>query len=326
MPPVTSTVPVHSRARRRRAARASRRPGPRRRGPAAAARRSPARSARRVVVVGVDQDEPAGMLGLRRPHQTPHRRGRGVVTADRTAGHERERARVLAGQPVLDALAEPMLSTRVRDRRTPPAASQWTATTASGRHVRFARRGPAPSPGANRESCVVAVGRHRRAVSAQPADATGPPAASRHAARAPCRRRAGQAHADGRGAGGVQRERRPRRTAARRAPPAPGTRWRAARRRAAPGAARRRPLGVVERDLGEDVAAAPPRRAQAAERRAVVEPVVGQPLVEVVDGHRVGPGRRPLGEVEVGDGRVGGQRAGRRAGSTRPSPVDGSGR
>ncbi len=66
------------------------------------------RRQRRLLGIEVDQPEPFGMLGLRRPQQPPHRRTGQVITFDRTARDEHEPPVAVLPDPLLHQLQRPV--------------------------------------------------------------------------------------------------------------------------------------------------------------------------------------------------------------------------
>ena len=209
-------------------------------------------------------------------------------------------------------------------RRAPSTAHAARRRAASAAASGSSRRGTASGPPTGG-----AAGRDARRTSAVDRERPAAPASS-IARRPRCRRRSAGCHAH------PQRGRRRRRAGARRSRRTAATHRRRPRGRrsatacsAASSSAgcRPKPAGVVarlvgQRDLGEDLVAAAPGRAQALERRAVVVAGVGAAVVEVVDVDRLGAGRRPRASRSASAGRVaGGEHARWRAASTaRPRP------
>lgn len=247
---------------------------------------------------GVQQDEAVGPLGLRRPHQAPHGRagriGRLVVGGGhRTLGdHDQPRVH---GVVLTEPFAQPLQhhGGALGDGEAGNAEERAGARTAlvaggHGRPVEPVERAPSYGAQLAREGAQHQSfdGGHRGAQGVREVDADRV---------LPDR---GEADPQFRGARGVRTdavegERQPQSVVV---VHAEGVQGGVHQRRVHPELLRPAALVIGQGDLGEDLLAAPPGRAQALERRAVLQPGPGQTRVEVVQVDGLGGGRGPLHE------------------------------
>ncbi|GGU31569.1 hypothetical protein GCM10010178_24860 [Lentzea flava] len=244
--------------------------------------------------VGVDDAETAGVLGLRRPHEPPHRRARQAAHA----GDEHQLLLPLFGDPLLQPrqrLGDKGVR-RLDDLALGDDVLHHDAVRRFGGHLdldpveleqRVAVHG-GELLGGHRPHRQRVHRRHRRSRGVRQRD--------RDAAAV-----AGQLHPQRRRTGRVQRDAFP----GERQPGAVVDEQRGVQRRVEQRGVQPEPAGrhaVGQRDLGEHGVAVPPRGPQPLERGPVLEPVLGEPLVGVrdIDGLRA---RRPL--TDLGDSPIG---------------------